>query len=357
MTSKEGLPVGFQHGGSSRELEDESTGKSNEYSQDSGSQVNPPYTTKYSQYTMAVFAALLYGIVGLTMGFANKAVLQIWPFSNTLLVLQMATSVVLVYTMRFFGLIDLRPFEWKAAKQLSGVVFFYNANVAFALAAVRALSIPVYHVMKRLTPVMVLIAKSLSGEGPPPLQVTLSVMTVVAGCILAGLGDLSFDAMGYAMALSSCALQTTYLLMVERSGTEKGYNSNELLLYNALLSLPVLLLLVWATGESAVSIPAFFNNTTPYFTLLVCGSVFMGSLLNYSLFLCTITNSALSTTIVGTLRSVVGTILGFFLLGGVKVTPLIIIGVTTNTAGGVWYTMVKYRQKHISKKLTEAQRS
>lgn len=39
---------------------------------------------------------------------------------------------------------------------------------------------------------------------------------------MAGFGDLSFDLSGYSAALISCALQTSYLLLVERTGTEKG---------------------------------------------------------------------------------------------------------------------------------------
>lgn len=39
---------------------------------------------------------------------------------------------------------------------------------------------------------------------------------------MAGFGDLSFVWSGYSAALISCALQTTYLLLVERTGTEKG---------------------------------------------------------------------------------------------------------------------------------------
>eukprot|EP00271_Cylindrocystis_brebissonii_P009103 TRINITY_DN23753_c0_g1_i1.p1 TRINITY_DN23753_c0_g1~~TRINITY_DN23753_c0_g1_i1.p1 ORF type:complete len:373 (+),score=66.26 TRINITY_DN23753_c0_g1_i1:458-1576(+) len=347
--------VGFSHGGSARELQallinteedrNDSDLKGGAMNLSSAS-LHQTGTSSFSTYFVSVFSAVLYGTVGLVMGFANKAVLQIWPFSNTLLMLQMATSILLMYAMHFLGIIHVRPLEWRAAKNLAWVVFFYNANVAFALAAVRALSIPVYHVMKRLTPVMVLGAKWLLGDAPPPLQVTLSVLTVVAGCILAGLGDLTFDAMGYLMALTSCALQTTYLIMVERSGTEKGYNSNELLLYNAVLSLPVLILLTWGTGELRFALPALTTLLGTNFLWLVIVSLLMGCLLNYALFLCTITNSALSTTIVGTLRSVVGTILGFWVLGGVKATPLILSGVTVNTAGGVWYTVVKFRQKH-----------
>lgn len=354
MTTKESPHLGFKHGGSIQELEALLTIDSRVVSNDSSVDLLPKASTvqpaKVANYALPLFSASLYGVVGLVMGIANKAVLQMWPFSNTLLMLQMATSIILIYGMTFAGLIQVRPLELKAARNLASVVFFYNANVAFALAAVRSLSIPVYHVMKRLTPVIILVAKYCSGEGPPPLQVTLSVLTVVAGCILAGLGDLSFDAIGYMMAMTSCALQAAYLLLVERSGTEKGYDSNELLLYNAVLSFPVLVLLIYITGESRESIPALVSNTSPGFLWMLFVSLLVGSLLNYALFLCTITNSALSTTIVGALRSVVGTVLGFFVLGGVKATPLIIVGVSANTAGSVWYTVVKYRQKRYARK-------
>ncbi len=39
---------------------------------------------------------------------------------------------------------------------------------------------------------------------------------------MAGIGDLSFEWSGYSAAFISCALQSTYLLLVERSGSEKG---------------------------------------------------------------------------------------------------------------------------------------
>ena len=45
----------------------------------------------------------------------------------------------------------------------------------------------------------------------------------------------------YVCALTSCMLQASYLLLVEKSGAEKGIGSTELLYYNALLSLPFIL--------------------------------------------------------------------------------------------------------------------
>eukprot|EP00850_Spirogloea_muscicola_P007982 SM000041S15541 [mRNA] locus=s41:781249:783761:+ [translate_table: standard] len=299
-----------------------------------------------AQQLLCLAAALLYGAVGLAMGFANKAVLQQWPYSNTFLALQMAASIALVYAANIAGLVPLRPLEAKSALQLLPVVFFYNANVAFALAAVRALSIPVYHVMKRLTPVMVLTGRFFCMGGPRPSnQIVLSVLTVVTGCIFAGLGDLSFD---LRILGSTYELRPANHVPAACGAVRMRKSSSELLAYNAVLSLPVLVILVMITGEVQASLPLLLEltNGSIAFLALFVFTLVMGCLLNYSLFLCTICNSALTTTIVGTLRSVFGTILGFFVLGGVKATVLIVTGVTVNTAGGIWYTVTKYKERH-----------
>lgn len=311
----------------------------------------------YSQHLMSASSATAYGLVGLLMGFVNKAVLMQWPYPNSFLALQMVASIVVVYVLKAWGLATVQPLHMKAAKALLPVVFFYNTNVAFALAAVRSLSIPVYHVLKRLTPVMVLLGKWLMGGGTPSKEITLSVVTVVSGCIMAGFGDLSFVWSGYSAALISCALQTTYLLLVERTGTEKGFNSMELLLYNGILSLPVLLVIISVTGEvwdSAQSLTRQSQESLAFLPLMVA-SLLMGSLLNYCLFLCTLCNSALTTTIVGTLRSVLGTVMGFFVFGGVKGTIFIFLGVIFNTIGGVWYTAIKYREKQVKERQSKEQ--
>ena len=84
----------------------------------------------------------------------------------------------------------------------------------------------------------------------------------------------------------------------------------ELLLYNGILSLPVLLIIILGTGEVWVSLESMMRQSRESlaFLPLLFASLLMGSLLNYCLFLCTLCNSALTTTIVGTLRSVLGTV-------------------------------------------------
>lgn len=74
-------------------------------------------------------------------------------------------------------------------------------------------------------------------------------------------------------------------------------------------------------------------------------ALLVGMLLNYALFLCTLANSALTTTVVGVLKGVASTLLGFFLLGGVKLSALHVAGIAVNTTGGVAYTWVTYLEK------------
>uniref|UniRef100_A0A803QSJ9 Uncharacterized protein n=1 Tax=Cannabis sativa TaxID=3483 RepID=A0A803QSJ9_CANSA len=57
------------------------------------------------------------------------------------------------------------------AKKLLPVSLFYNANVAFALASLKGVNIPMYIAIKGLTPLAVLIDGFFSGKGRPTTQI------------------------------------------------------------------------------------------------------------------------------------------------------------------------------------------
>lgn len=44
---------------------------------------------------------------------------------------------------------------------------------------------------------------------------TASVSLVVVGCVIAGMGDLTFDPLAYTFAFGSVIMQALYLLLVE----------------------------------------------------------------------------------------------------------------------------------------------
>ena len=69
------------------------------------------------------------------------------------------------------GYTKAREVDMTTAKQLLPVSIFYNANVAFALASLKGVNIPMYIAIKRLTPLAVLVAGCFSGKGRPTTQV------------------------------------------------------------------------------------------------------------------------------------------------------------------------------------------
>uniref|UniRef100_A0A5B7AWR8 Sugar phosphate transporter domain-containing protein n=2 Tax=Davidia involucrata TaxID=16924 RepID=A0A5B7AWR8_DAVIN len=291
-------------------------------------------------------AAFSYGIASMAMVFINKAVLIQYAHSMTLLTLQQLATALLIHFGRVMGCTKAKGLNMETAKKLILVSLFYNANVAFSLASLKGVNIPMYIAIKRLTPLAVLIAGFFSGKGKPTTQVTLSVILTAAGVIIAALGDFSFDLFGYSMALTSVFFQTMYLVLVEKSGAEDGLSSVEIMFYNSFLSLPFLLFIIIATGEFPNSLSLLFAKSTSLsFLVILLVSLVMGIVLNYTMFLCTIVNSALTTTIVGVLKGVGSTTLGFVLLGGVQVHALNVTGLIINTAGGVWYSYAKYQQK------------
>jgi solute carrier family 35 protein len=201
-------------------------------------------------------------------------------------------------------------------------------------------------------------------------------------------GDLAFDAWAYSFALASVVTQACYLLLVEfQVSTDGGFvcsltvaswlrwtpttnplcsaaphnkqgdagatSTSELLWFNALTALPLLLALTVANGDfgrvSAAYAKGVAAHSSAYVMTMVIGAATLGCLLNYSMFLSTLHNSALTTTIVGVLRGVATVLLGFA-LDTVPFSRLNILGITLNTAGGVWYTYIKYTEKAASKR-------
>ncbi|GMG99251.1 hypothetical protein Nepgr_001091 [Nepenthes gracilis] len=301
--------------------------------------------TETSQF-LSLFASVSYGFASMAMVFINKAIIMQYAYSMTLLTVQQLTTTLLIHIGREMGYTKAKPVNMETAKKLLWVSLFYNANVAFALASLKGVNIPMYIAIKRLTPLAVLVAGFFLGKKRPSRQVSFSVSLTATGVLIAALGDFSFDLFGYSMAFTSVFFQTMYLVLVEKSGAEDGLSSVEIMFYNSFLSLPFLMFLIVLTGEFPNSLSLLLAKSTSLsFLLIFIISLVMGIILNFTMFLCTVINSALTTTIVGVLKGVGSTALGFFILGGVEFHALNVIGLAINTAGGVWYSYAKYQEK------------
>ena len=104
--------------------------------------------------------------------------------------------------------------------------------------------------------------------------------------------------------------------------------------------IPPLTVLMLYNGDYSIA----YNYTqwnNPIFLLYFLSSCLMGFLLNYSTMLCTRVNSALTTTVIGTMKNVFITYIGM-VVGGDYIYSLVnFIGISIGVFSGILYSIVK----------------
>lgn len=296
-----------------------------------------------------ILAALFYGLVSGSMSFVNKIVLTSYSFHfpNVLMLAQLILISIILEAGRLLGFSNMQKYTLERGKMFFIPSVCFGLHTTLALRALDDLSIPMYNVLRRLLPLTSLLFACCMLKKKPSILVVAAVVLVVVGCIIAGFGDLEFSAPAYISALLSVVSQSFYLTYIQKTGVEKGFSTLTVLHTNSVNCVP-LLLVYTLLNEELLAALKFDGFDTVAFQAALMLDISMGCMLSYSLFLCTTMNSALTTSLVGVVKGVLTTIIGFFTFGGVPVRWLTIIGVFLNTLGGVQYSYAKYTEKMTS---------
>ncbi|RDD39915.1 putative UDP-sugar transporter [Trichoplax sp. H2] len=305
-----------------------------------------------SSTTISLLAALFYGVISGSIAFVNKAVMTTFgfPYPVVLVLVQMILTLIILRLLHYFQLIKLIPFTMENGRKLMLPALCYAINTTFAISALTDLNIPMYTVMKRLGLLMNLILSVILLSKIPSVMVCFSIALIITGCIVAGMHDLSSHIFGYVNALISVVSQSIYLTLVERAGARTEFSTSSILYLNTVNCLPFQILIAIITGE-IYQATTYTRLRDWRFQAVFFFAAGLGCLLNYSLFLCTTVNSALTTSIVGVIKGLVTTIIGFFTFGGVPATTFTVAGVSINMIGAILYTYAKYKDKLTSNKV------
>jgi len=154
-----------------------------------------------------------------------------------------------------------------------------------------------------------------------------------------GFGDLAFDLRAYLFGFASVLSQAMYLLLVQKHADDIG--AAEALHLNSYNTLPMLLICSVGSGELHLALRDFALSNIGFILTFTVVIVF-GCLLNYLLFLCTTYNSALTTSVTGTLKTIIQTVIGMFTFGGISINIFTILGMTAyiwSVFNGVTFTL------------------
>uniref|UniRef100_A0A6N2KGM5 Sugar phosphate transporter domain-containing protein n=1 Tax=Salix viminalis TaxID=40686 RepID=A0A6N2KGM5_SALVM len=168
----------------------------------------------------------------------------------------------------------------------------------------------------------------------------ISVGLIVLGAFIAGARDLSFDFYGYAVVFLANFTTAIYLATISRIGKSSGLNSFGLMWCNGIICGPVLLFWTFIRGDlqMTMNFPYLFS---PGFLAILLFSCILAFFLNYSIFLNTTLNSALTQTICGNLKDLFTIALGWTIFGGLPFDIFNVIGQSLGFVGSGLYAYYK----------------
>ncbi|KAL3801275.1 hypothetical protein HJC23_012675 [Cyclotella cryptica] len=177
----------------------------------------------------------------------------------------------------------------------------------------------------------------------PSKTVQISVGLMLAGAFVAALGDLSFNLVGYVVIFFNDLFTALNGVIMKRTAEEYRKSKMTVLYLNSLLSavgVSVVILLVPGEVERVRQFELYDNSS--FLVYLIFASL-MGSVLNLAIFLCTSTNSALTTTVVGCLKNVLTSYLGMFVGGDYIFSWLNFCGINLSIAGSLIYARATFK--------------
>ncbi|KAF5936228.1 hypothetical protein HYC85_027357 [Camellia sinensis] len=301
-------------------------------------------------------AAISYMSCAVLLILFNKAALSSYSFpcANVITLFQMICSCAFLYALRRWKLISFSVGEslpladnsptfvpLKTLIRTSPLALTYLLYMLVTMESVRGVNVPMYTTLRRTTVVFTMLVEYVLAGQKYTSSVVGSVALIVIGAFIAGARDLSFDSYGYAVVFMANITTAIYLATIARIGRKSsGLNSFGLMWCNGILCGPFLLFWTFIRGdlEMTLNFPYLFS---PGFLAVLLLSCILAFFLNYSIFLNTTLNSALTQTICGNLKDLFTIGLGWMVFGGLPFDFFNVVGQLLGFVGSGLYAYYK----------------
>lgn len=303
-------------------------------------------------------AALFYGISSIFVIFANKIVLSTYAFPHFAFVagVQFLTTSLVLFVLSLFKAVDIPRLNWSIFKEVFPVSFMFFGNVIFGLGSTQSLNLPMFTALRRFSIMMTMLGEYIVLSKSPSSNVVMSVALMIIGALIAACNDLAFDLVGYIMVFINNLFTGLNGVYLKKASISTKCSKMGVLYYSSAISAFFLALYI---SYEELSLAYMYNDTVeapksslvtdvlqfegwrnPTFIIFFLAAAFMGSILNYSIFLCTSINSALTTAVVGCLKNILVTYFGMIFLPGYQFNWMNFIGLNISIVGSLYYTMI-----------------
>lgn len=305
-------------------------------------------STHHLPHTVAeqVGAAMFYAISSLSVIFVNKIVLSSYAFpsSNTLALAQFTVTAVSLWVLKILGISKICNFSMSMVKTVAPLTIIFLMNVLSGLVGTKRISLPMFTVLRRFSILITMLMEHHFLKIKPSALVQVSVLLMLIGAVVASLSDLSFDAYGYMMIFTNNFFTAAYGIAMKKVMQDPSISKSSVMYYNAVFSSVAMMLILGLAGEvdGVINYPEWSNTG---FMIAFALASSMGSILNYSIFVCTNVNTPLTTTVVGALKNILTSYLGMVLVSSdYQFAMTNFMGMNISIMGSLLYTFAKYAE-------------
>lgn len=293
-----------------------------------------------------ILVILAYAGSSLSGVFVNKACLSAYDFryTITLMLSQLCVSVTALTILRLLRVIQIPHRSWKDMLVLLFPAVSLILNVTVGLLALRLVNIPMFSAFRRLSVLNVMVLEYFVLGKTATRRILWTVVVMVSGSFLAGLGDLTFDPVGYFLVFLNNFITAANLVSIKKASAVVRLEALALNYYVSCLALPIVFVLALVTGELRNAVEDIVERPelqTPGFAFSLSMSAASAFLVNFFTNLCTQLTSPLTTAITGQMKNVLQTVLGIF-AWGYRVSLLNLSGLGVALAGSLWFAYFKY---------------
>ena len=345
--------------------------------------------------TQRVGSAVFFSVSSLMVIFMNKAILTNYnfPHFSFLATIQFCATFTVLSILSYWGKLDIPRISFPVAKEVLPISVMFLGNILCGLGGTRNLSLPMFTVLRRFSILMTMLAEWYILSSKPTKEMVVAVGMMIGGSSIAAFYDFSYDSEGYILVLLNnafTALNGVYMKRALSSDVLKK-NNMAILFYNSVFSAVLMIvyffLEYWylqsqktqtgypdtytgvgltgisshrallsfgaaSEGSSHVNqqtssdpemstierILAYPNWHDPSFAFMFVIGALLGSVLNYSIFLCTQYNSALTTAVIGCLKNVATSYLGMLFFPDFIFTWPKFLGINISILGSLFFT-------------------
>jgi solute carrier family 35 protein len=318
----------------------------------------------FCQISIGIIFAYLYIVISILMNVINRIIFHTYyfKFNFTILFFQQLFCLITFILLSMYsktyrskvGEISFNDFQSLQTNYISFTLIFILNNLSGFIGSQLIVNTPMYLTLRKLVLVMIYLYDLLIDKKKISQFTTVCIILVSFGSVLAGIEDFSTDYLGYLIVLIYNSLTVFYNKLTEIFKKKTGVPNLKLLVYNSILSCPILLFLIIVTGEYKKLYKYFagekiFDGT--YFGLFInlLSSFGFCVALIMSFFISNEKNSSLFTSMLSNSKDIVITAMSYFWLPKTKFTFCIVGGLIISTLGAVMIS-VKSMKDNMKKK-------